>query len=428
MKIVKRIFSIGLGLTLSTVVVACGGDTGEENSAEGSKTVTVLGVVAGEQQDKLEAAFAPFEERTGIEVVYEGTDAFATLLPVRVESGDPPDVAMFPQPGLMRDFAQSGQLVPISDLIEPTQLQEAYSQDWIDLGTVDDELYGIWYRASVKSLVWYNPEAFAAKNYEIPQTWSEMIALSDRIVQDGGTPWCLGMESGDATGWVGTDWVEDIMLRTAGAEVYDQWVNHEIPFNAPPVQEAFDKFGEIVLNPQYVRGGIVGAISTPFGDSPNGLFQDPPGCYLHRQANFIASFFPEDVVLGENVNVFALPPIEENSGNPVLVAGDVFAMFNDTPEARAFMEYMATPEPHEIWAKLGGFISPHEQVSLDVYPDEVIRKQAEILANAEVVRFDASDMMPSSVGTGTFWTGIIDYVGGEDAEEVLTDIEESWTF
>lgn len=428
MKIVKRIFSIGFGLTLSTVVVACGSNTGEGETAEGAKTVTVLGVVGGEQQDKLEAAFAPFEERTGIEVVYEGTDAFATLLPVRVESGDPPDLAMFPQPGLMRDLAQSGQLVPISDLIEPSELQEAYSQDWIDLGTVDGELYGIWYRASVKSLVWYDPEAFAAEGYEIPQTWSEMIALSDRIVADGGTPWCLGMESGDATGWVGTDWVEDIMLRTAGEDVYDQWVNHEIPFNAPQVQEAFDKFGEIVLNPQYVRGGTVGAISTPFGDSPSGLFQEPPGCYLHRQANFIASFFPEDIVLGEDVAVFALPPIEEGAGNPVLVAGDVFAMFNDTPEARAFMEYMATPEPHEIWAQLGGFISPHEQVSLDVYPNEVVRKQAEILADAEVVRFDGSDMMPSSVGTGTFWTGIIDYVGGEDAEEVLTDIEESWTF
>ena len=385
-------------------------------------------MVVGEQQDKLEAALAPFEEKTGIEVIYEGTDAFATLLPVRVESGDAPDVAMFPQPGLMRDFAQSGQLVPISDFMDGENLAEAYSQDWLDLGSVDDELYGVWYRASVKSLVWYNPEAFAARGYEIPQTWSEMIALSDRIVEDGGTPWCLGMESGDATGWVGTDWVEDIMLRTAGAEVYDRWVNHEIPFNAPPVKEAFNKFGEIVSNPEYVQGGMVGAISIPFGDSPRGLLREPPDCYLHRQASFIASFFPAEAVLGENMAVFPLPGIKEEFGTPVLVAGDVFAMFNDTPEARALMEYLATPEPHEIWAELGGFISPHQQVSLDVYPDEVARTQAKILADAETVRFDGSDMMPSSVGTGTFWTGIVDYVGGEDVDEVLKDIEDSWTF
>ena len=426
MKIAKQIFSLSLGLTLSLAMVSCQSDTEEASSTQGTKTVTVLGVVVGEQQDKLEAALAPFEEKTGIEVIYEGTDAFATLLPVRVESGDAPDVAMFPQPGLMRDFAQSGQLVPI-DFIESGQLQAAYNRDWLDLGTVDGEIYGIWYRASVKSLVWYNPQVFAERGYEVPQTWSEMIALSDRIVADGDTPWCLGMESGDATGWVGTDWVEDIMLRTAGAEVYDRWVAHEIPFNAPPVKEAFDRFGEIVLDPNYIQGGIVSAISTPFGDSPRGLVQDPPQCYLHRQANFIASFFPEEAVLGENVAVFAFPPIEEEFGTPVLVAGDVFAMFNDTPEARALMEYLATPEPHEIWAKLGGFISPHQQVSLDVYPDPVAQKQATILADAEVIRFDGSDLMPSSVGTGTFWTGIVDYVSGEDAEEVLTDIEKSWT-
>lgn len=427
MKVVKQIFKLSLGLSFCIVVTACGGNT-EDQQSSATKTVTVLGVVVGEQQDKLEAALAPFEEKTGIEVVYEGTDAFATLLPVRIESGDPPDVAMFPQPGLMRDFAQSGQLVPISDFMEQSKLEEAYSKDWLDLTNVDNKLYGVWYRASVKSLVWYNPQAFAAKGYEIPQTWSEMMALSDRIVADGQTPWCLGMESGDATGWVGTDWVEDIMLRTAGPEVYDKWVSHEIPFNAPQVKEAFDKFGEIVLNPQYVQGGIVGAISTPFGDSPRGLLTEPPSCYLHRQANFIASFFPPEAVLGENIAVFPFPPIKEEFDNPILVAGDVFAMFNDTPEARALMEYLATPEPHEIWAKLGGFISPHQQVSLDVYPDQVTKKQAEILADAEVIRFDGSDMMPSSVGTGTFWTGIVDYVGGDDAEKVLTEIEKSWTF
>ena len=428
MRIIKQIFKFGLGLSLCLAVSSCNNNTGNQGSSPDGKTVTVLGVVVGEQQDKLEAALAPFEQKTGIKVVYEGTDAFATLLPVRVESGDAPDVAMFPQPGLMRDFAQSGQLVPISDFMEQSKLEEAYSKDWIDLSTVDDKLYGVWYRASVKSLVWYNPQAFAAKGYEVPQTWSEMIVLSDRIVADGQTPWCLGMESGDATGWVGTDWVEDIMLRTAGAEVYDKWVNHEIPFNAPPVKEAFDKFGEIVLNPKYVQGGIVGAISTPFGDSPRGLFKDPPGCYLHRQANFIASFLPSEAVLGENIAVFPLPGIKKEFGNPILVAGDVFAMFNDTPEARALMEYLATPEPHEIWAKLGGFISPHQQVSLDVYPDEVTKQQAEILADAETIRFDGSDMMPSSVGTGTFWTGIIDFVGGDDADKVLTEIEKSWTF
>ncbi|MBE7383090.1 MAG: carbohydrate ABC transporter substrate-binding protein [Leptolyngbya sp. SIO1E4] len=410
---------------LTWAIAACNGQSGNnaENGAGGTGTVTVLGVVAGEQQEKLEEALAPFEAETGIDVVYEGTDAFATLLPVRVDSGNAPDIAMFPQPGLMRDFGEEGSLVPISEFMD---VQAAYSQDWLDLATVNDELYGVWYRVSVKSLVWYSPEAFTAAGYEVPTTWDELMALTDQIVQDGGTPWCLGMESGDATGWVGTDWVEDIMLRTAGPEVYDQWITHEIPFNDDRVKAAFEQFGEIALNSDYVVGGPVGVLSTPFGDSPNPLFEASPGCYLHRQANFIASFFPETVEVGTDVSIFPLPGINPEHGTPVLVAGDVFAMFNDTPEARALMEYLATPEPHEIWAGLGGFISPHQQVSLDAYINDITRQQAEILLNADVIRFDGSDMMPGAVGTGTFWTGITSYVGGTDVDTVLSDIENSW--
>lgn len=415
-----------LGLSVSFLAACDGGQPTAEDEAGGSGTVSVLGVVVGEQQEKLEAALAPFEEATGIEVVYEGTDAFATLLPVRVESGDAPDVAMFPQPGLMTDFAEAGQLIPITTFLDRADLEAAFAEDWLTLATVNNDLYGVWFRASVKSLVWYNPEAFAAKGYTIPTTWDEMIALSDDIVAAGETPWCLGMESGDATGWVGTDWVEDILLRTAGPQVYDQWIRHDIPFNAAPVQTAFEQFGDIVLNPDYISGGTVGAISTPFGDSIRGLFGETPRCYLHRQANFIASFLPEDVVLGQNVAVFPLPGIDPTFGTPILVAGDVFGLFNDTPEAQALMEYLTTPEGHEIWVALGGFISPHRDVGLEVYPDEVSRQQAEILANAEIVRFDGSDMMPGVVGTGTFWSGIVDYVGGEEVDRVLADIESSW--
>ena len=418
----RRYFRLLAMAGLTCAIAACDGQNAN-NADDGAGTVTVLGVIVGEQQAKLEQALAPFEEETGIDVVYEGTDQFATLLPVRVDSGNAPDVAMFPQPGLMRDFAGEGRLIPIGEFMDP---QGTYSQDWLDLATVDGEMYGVWYRASVKSLVWYNPQAFAAAGYDVPGTWDELIALTDQIVADGSTPWCLGIESGDATGWVGTDWIEDIMLRTAGPEVYDQWIANEIPFNDDRVQVAFEQFGEIALNPDYVVGGSVGVLSTPFGDSPNALFEDTPGCYLHRQANFIASFFPETVELGTDVSVFPLPGIDPQYGTPVLVAGDVFAMFNDTPEARALMEYLATPTPHEIWAGLGGFISPHQEVSLDAYPDELSRQQAEILMNADVIRFDGSDMMPGAVGTGTFWTGITNYVGGTDVETVLQDIENSW--
>ena len=415
---------LAAALTVSSLALSgCGGSADPEAEAN---TVTILGVVVGEQQEKLEAALAPFEEETGIEVVYEGTDAFATLLPVRVESGDAPDLAMFPQPGLMSDFAKAGQLIPISSFIDSATLEAAYPDTWINLGAVDNEAYAIWYRASVKSLVWYQPAAFEAKGYEIPTSWKELNDLSDKIAADGTTPWCLGLESGAATGWPGTDWVEDIMLRTAGPEKYDQWVNHEIPFNAPEVQAAFNEFGKVLLNPKYVNGGAVGAVSTPFGDSPKGLFNEPPTCYLHRQANFIATFLPEEKSPGSDYDVFALPGINAQYGTPILVSGDAFGMFNDTPAARQLMEYLATPTPHEIWAGLGGFISPHKSVGAEAYPDPVSQKIAQILADAETIRFDGSDMMPGAVGTGTFWSGVVDFAVGESAEDVTEVIESSW--
>ncbi len=415
--------SLTLIISLSLLLVACGSPKAATHK---SGTVTIMGVVTGKGEQELQKALAPFTEATGIKVVYEGTNEFATLLPVRVDSGNAPDIAMFPQPGLMADFAREGKLVSIDTFMDTKQLSNYYAQDWLNLATVDSKIYGIWYRAFVKSLIWYNPTAFAAKGYQIPKTWDEMMALSNKIVADGGVPWCLGIENGNATGWVGTDWVEDILLHTSGSEVYDRWITHQIPFNDPAVKTAFETFGKIALNPKYVVGGKTGVISTPFGDSPKGLIEDPPSCYMHHQGSFIAAFFPENVVMGKDVSVFPLPMINPEVGAPVLVSGEVVAMFNDTPEARKLMEYLATPKPHEIWASFGGYLSPHKDVRLEAYPDEITKRQAEILTNAKVIRFDGSDMMPGAVGTGTFWTGIVDYIGGKDVDTVLNDIEESW--
>lgn len=305
------------------------------------------------------------------------------------------------------------------------QLKKDYAQAWIDLGSYEGHLYGIWFKGALKSLVWYNPKAFQEKGYQVPKTWDEMIALSDRIVADGGTPWCIGLESGAASGWPGTDWIEDIMLRTAGPEVYDKWVNHEIPWTDPAVKRAWELFGQIARNEKYVWGGTTGVLSTNFGDSPRPLFDTPPGCYMHRQASFITGFFPEGVKAGEDYDVFAFPSIDPQWGVPALGAGDVVVMLNDTPEARAFIKYLASPTPHEIWAARGGFLSPHRGVNLNAYPDDLTRKQAQILASAEVFRFDGSDLMPAAVGAGSFWTGVMDYVGGKDLDAVLQAIEKS---
>ncbi len=217
-----------------------------------------------------------------------------------------------------------------------------------------------------------------------------------------------------------------ILLRQAGPAVYDQWVSHEIPFADPQIKAAFETFGTIARNPQAVLGGTTGVISTSFGEAPRPLFDDPPGCYLHRQASFIVEFLPDRVDLSRDIDVFALPPIDPAQGQPVVIGGILFGVFNDTPAVRALMAYLATPEPHTIWAGLGSYISPHRQVSLDAYPNDLTRKPAEILQRADVLRFDGSDLMPGAVGTGAFWSGMVDYVDGQDLTTVLDHMDAAW--
>jgi len=387
--------------------------------------VTVLGVWGGNELSAFQEAVFPFTEETGIGMAFEGTRDLAAVLTTRVEAGNPPDLAILPNPGQMRELAEAGKLVPIDTFMDMDALKKNYAQAWLDLASYDGKLYGIFYKVANKSLVWYNPKAFEAAGYQVPTTWDELIALSDQIVADGGTPWCIGLESGAASGWPGTDWIEDIMLRTAGPEVYDKWVNHEIPWTDPAIKRAWELFGQIARNEDYVYGGTTGVLSTFFGDSPAPLFDSPPGCYMHRQASFITGFFPEGVVAGEDYDFFPFPPIDEQWGTPVLGGADLIVMFNDTPEARKLMEYLASPKPQEIWAGKGGFISPNKAVSLDAYPDELTRKIAQAVVSAEVFRFDASDLMPAAVGAGSFWTGVLDYVGGADLDAVLEEIEAS---
>ena len=184
--------------------------------------------------------------------------------------------------------------------------------------------YAFPYKQEVKSLVWYSPDNFAEKGYTVPETWEDLMALQDKIVADGGVPWCIGIESGGATGWAATDWIEDIMLRTQPPEVYDGWVINEIKFNDPRIVAAIDAFGAIAKQDKYVAGGVKAVTTTAFGDSPKGLFAVPPQCYMHHQASFIPGFFPEGSVAGEDYNFFYLPASTAvDLGKPVLGSGNL---------------------------------------------------------------------------------------------------------
>ena len=391
-----------------------------------SKTVSVLGVWTGNEAEAFNKMVAPFEAETGIKVEFTGTRDLPAVLTTQVEAGNPPDVSAIPNPGQMIEFAKENKLVDLSTFMDMDVLRSDYSSTWIDLGTYQGKFCGVFISADLKSLVWYNPKAFAAAGYKVPTTWDEMIALSDKIVADGKTPWAIGLESGAASGWAGTDWIEDIMLRTVKPEVYDLWVKHGISWLDDSVQRAFDLFGQIALNKKYVYGGTNAELTINFGDSPDALFTTPPNAYLHRQATFIKSFildhFPR-LVPGEDFDFFPFPPIDPQYGTPALGAADMFAMFKDTPEARAFMEYIVSPATQEIWVGELGKLSANKRVNPAVYPDDLTRKAAKILSEASTFRFDGSDLMPSAVGAGSFWTGILDYINGVSLKKVLMTIE-----
>ncbi len=418
----RKFLTVSLVVLLAMMLAACPAPTEVEVP---QRSVSMAVLWAGGELEALLTTLAPFEQRTGIDVVVEtvGREMPVVLL-TRVLAGIPPDVAAIPNPGQMREFAEMGDLVSLNGIVDLVDHPKAF----LDLATVDGHIYGLFLSADLKSLVWYSPKAFAAAGYEIPTTWDELIALSEQIVADGKTPWALGMESGGATGWVGTDWIEDIMLRTAGPELYDKWVNHEIPWTHPAVKKAWEHFGQIVLREDFVDGGTVGALTIPFSESPNALFTDPPRAYMHRQATFIQHFILEanpDLVPGEDFSFFVFPPISPEHGTPLLGAGDLISAFRDTPEVRELLNYLASAEAQGIWVGELGKLAVNRNVDPAVYPDPLTAKAAGLLAGAEVFRFDASDLMPAAVGAGTFWSGVVDYVGGTPLDTVLQTIEAS---
>jgi alpha-glucoside transport system substrate-binding protein len=396
--------------------------------------VRVFGPWIGDDQELVESVFAYFEAATGIDVVYSGSDSFEQQIIVDIDAGSPPNIAIFPQPGLAGNVASQGGLIPLSDELHDWVVDNyAAGQSWADLGTYVDEngdpqYYGFFYKTDVKSLVWYSPDAFDENGYEVPETMEDLVALSDQIVADGMTPWCIGIGSGDATGWPATDWIEDIMLRTQPVELYDQWITNELPFNSPEVVNAIEIFGSFARNEDYVAGGGSAVASTDFRDSPAGIFTTPPECFMHHQASFIPTVFPEDAEAGLDYSFFYFPPFaSEELGNPVLGAGTLWAMTDESEATHVLFDYLTTALSHEIWMAQSGFLTPHTGVNTDLFGDDLQRQMNDILLNATTFRFDGSDLMPGAIGTGAFWREMVNYVSTDaSAQDVADAVQAAW--
>jgi alpha-glucoside transport system substrate-binding protein len=409
-----------------------GGDgDGAPATEENTGNVNVLNALSAEEGEALQTLV---DEQINPEVDYvaeiEASDQFEEQFQIRAEAGTL-DVTLTPQPGAVIDQAEAGNAISMEDLgFDIQELEDTFGEYYMSLGEYQGEHYGFPTNASYKSMIWYAKDDFDAAGYEIPQTWDELIALSDQIVADGGTPWCVGFESGTSTGWPATDWMEEIMLKTAGVETYQQWATHAIPFNDPAVVEAGEMFGQMMFTDGYVLGGAENTPSLDFGEAPLPMFDDPPGCFLHHQATFINAFFPEGTEAGVDYDWFPTPPIDEDNK---LFAGELAMVFSNRPEIVDFLErFSSEPVQCAMGGDAGlGRLSPNVNVGEECYANPILAEASTILA--EVLAqgtggFDAGDQMPPEVGSGTFWTGMIEYMqqGPDSLQGVLDDIEASW--
>ncbi|HZM39097.1 MAG TPA: ABC transporter substrate-binding protein [Acidimicrobiales bacterium] len=421
------------------LAAACGGDDDDDDGgaapSEGQEenTGTVNLMSAGEPEE-VEAYQQIFDDlinsETDYDVEIESVGDFEEQFQIRAEGGNL-DVAAVPQPGAIPDLVDSGSIVALEDMgFDIDELNDTLGESFVALGEYKGKHYGLPTNINLKSMVWYPKDDFDAAGYTVPETWDDLMALSDQIVADGGTPWCVGFESEGATGWPATDWMEDIMLRTAGPDTYDQWYKHEIPFNDPAVLAAAEQFGDVMFKDGYVLGGAQATPDIAFGDAPLPMFDDPPGCWLHRQASFINANFPEDAEAGVDYDWFQLPPIDQEG---TLFGGELTVVGSNRPEVVDFLNRFIA---EDVQCEMGGVqassrISPNVDVGPDCYANDILADASVILTDSlssGTGRFDASDLMPAEVGSGTFWTGMIDYMRGgpDNAESVLDQIEDSW--
>jgi alpha-glucoside transport system substrate-binding protein len=396
------------------------------------EVVTITCPWTGAEEGVFKKVISVFEKSTGATVKHSCSQSSEQQIVIDIKAGSPSNISVFPQPGLAANMAAIGGLVPLGDKASNfVKTNFAAGSSWADLGTYANkagkkEFFGLFYNVNVKSLVWYIPENFKEKGYKVPKSMEELQDLTKKMAADGGAkPWCIGLGSDAATGWPATDWVEDFMLRTQTPAVYDGWVDNSIKFNDKRVVEAIEAYGWFAKNDAYVDGGAKAVATVSFKDSPKGMFGTPPKCYMHRQASFIPAFFPEGKA--EEADFFYFPSYAgKKLGNPVLGGGTIMTITKDSKGSRAFMEYLQHPQAHETWMAEGGFLTPHKGADINKYKNKALKKQGEILLGATTFRFDGSDLMPGAIGAGSFWKGMVNYSGGQSAQQVADEIQKSW--
>jgi alpha-glucoside transport system substrate-binding protein len=382
-------------------------------------SVSMLGVLGGAELEAFQGVLEPFETATGIDVEYESTRDIAAVLQTRVDGGNPPDVATNPGVGQMLGFARAGELVDLGAFLDVDTLAGQYDEALLGGVTVDNQLIGIYTAVNLEGLIWYNPATYDGPTE--PGSFAELEQWAKGVADSGTTPWCIGLESGAASGWPGVVWITELMLRGAGPDAYTAWWQGDLPWTSPEVREAFDTFGAIATDPAMVTGGPTAVLATAFANGGDAMFADPPQCFLHHQASFYGGIatanFPElEPITG--IAAFPFPDIDPDHPGLRQVSGEVLGMFNDTPQSRALVSYLASPEAQTLMAETGNWLSANKAVPPDAYPSPFTKQAAEIVQAAEGVYYDGSSLMPTEMNAA-FTSAILDYVADPDSLDAI---------
>ncbi|MCD2170697.1 MULTISPECIES: ABC transporter substrate-binding protein [Microbacterium] len=406
---------------------------GTGSGSGGDTTVRISGGITGTEADALNQSFEQFTKDTGIKVVYTGDKSFEGNIVTKVSGGDAPDIAIVPQPGLLKTLIGTGDVQKASDTVSKN-VDEYWGEDWKSYGTQDGEFYAAPMLANLKGYVWYSPAKFKEWGVEVPKTFDELMTLTQTIQQKtGAAPWCAGFASDAASGWPGTDWIEDMVLRQSGPDVYDQWVANEVKFTDPQIKEAFDAVGNILLNPSYVNAGfgdVKSINSTAFADVAAKVADG--SCPMTHQASFLsANFLTVKTAAGAtptiapdgDVYAFLLPGVKEGE-LAVEGGGEFVATFSDNEAVQKVAEFMSTPDFANARVKLGGVISANKGADPSLASSEFLTEAMKTLQDPNTtLRFDASDLMPATVGSGSFWKGMVSWIDGTPTDQVLSDIQ-----
>jgi len=427
-----RVLSTVATGALVLTAAACGGDSGSTSSQKDDDKVTIWMSLDQSVVDGLQTQIDKLAADEGLEVTIERVDSIDKLIKTKIQAGDTPDIAVVPQPGVVSSIVDLGAAIPLDDVLDTASLEQDMVPGALDAGKVDDKLYGLLMSMNVKSLLFYPKKAFEKAGYEIPQSLDEVTALAEQIKSDGGTPWCLTMESGDATGWVATDWFEDLVMRYGGPDVYNQWVAHEVPFDSDVVRQAAAYFEDVAFTDGNVLGGRSSITATPFSEAAQPMFDEgEPGCWLLKQGSFFVGpdFLPEDVFanVDDELGVAAFPPAEAGGENPVLGGGDLAVLMNENEDAKKAMNLLASADLGVEAAPVSSYISPFKTFDTSLYPSETTKTIAEVAYDSTAFLFDGSDAMPAEVGAGSFWKEMTAWVNGDqDLDTTLTNIDNSW--